>query len=263
VRYENGQLKPALGYIATLAQYVIEQGHPQTEAQQTLLEHINRAVRANYDNEVPFASWSELDAVAVAYRSQSSDRFETFLHNFKLKQIYTPREKLPLSDKALHLVQELDFIGVKWSNVFGFTVGLIQADGLSLEQIQAVSEQFVAFNNLLYRNPKELQIPNLVWLVAFTLGGVLCFVFEQGSSPEVASFVESQKKGSPAYDQGSLSLGWTVQTRATTFIWTVDLKDRQVYRHFGKQPDKLSYHTRQMTKELAALREVLKDVLEC
>lgn len=186
--------------------------------------------------------------------------FVELVQEFRLRREFIPLEQLNLSAAGMALVDKVNFVGIKWSDAFGFTVGLVRADALSEAQINEISQNFIKFNDRLYRRREELRLPFLSWLVAFTLGGVLCFVFERGGGEDKIDFIGEKKKGSSSYDQGVASLG--VQTSATTFSWTVDLTVRRVYKHLGKQPHRLNYHNRQMEKEMARLEEVMGGIIK-
>lgn len=287
-RYESGKHTPPVEYLACLAQLWLEHwGRDETarpELQKALLKQINRA--AQDLREPPFADWAEVTDIATGYvagqrRNQPPSGsvaaqpapaaespspppdlpFASFVELFELERAFAPRTALPLSPHAGRLSEAFDFVGVKWSNIFGFTVGVVRADARAEPELEAYSRRFIAFNDWVYWHRKELDVSFLAWAVAFTLGGVLCFVYEQGCSKTVVDFIGQQRKESPAYRQGGTSLGWSVQTSATTFSWTIDLAARRVYRHTGKHPDKLSYHTRQMLREMDFLEATFKKIL--
>lgn len=74
-RYENGTHPPPLGYIACLARLVAEQ-RAETSAstyRETLLQEVNRAIRANYD-ELPFQDWDEVGAIAAEHLTKQQNR---------------------------------------------------------------------------------------------------------------------------------------------------------------------------------------------
>lgn len=186
--------------------------------------------------------------------------FAKLLPEIKLKRQYTPIQQLDLKPETVMLVEDFSFVGIKWWSVFAFTVGFIQADGLNKTEIEDKIDRFIQFNDKLYRDPKGLDISWPVWFVGFTLGGVVCLVFEDGCSEELIDFIDQKRSDSQAYGQGISAMFW-VQTKSTSLIWAVDLKAKQLYRHQGKQPDGTNYHARTMVQECEQLEKLINDIL--
>lgn len=80
VRYENGTVKPPVGYLAALATLIAGElaarDRPMEDVQTTLLRDINKAVRRfyqperNFQNAAPFWSWNDLAQAATAYLAE-------------------------------------------------------------------------------------------------------------------------------------------------------------------------------------------------
>lgn len=185
-----------------------------------------------------------------------------FIREFGMLREFVPVENLGVAPEVASLGENLDFVGIKWSSFFGFTVALVKADELSRDQIKGLSGEFFRFNDLLYKNPEGLRVSRIARWLAFTLSGVICFVFEGGCSDELVTFIGEQKQGSPAYDEGITSLRVAVQHCATSFSWSVDLRARRVYKHLGKQPERSNYHVRRTVAEVARLEDNLKTILQ-
>lgn len=61
-RYESGQLRPPLGYVAELSRLLAEkEGASGEAARRALLNEVNKVVRQCYVDEKPFASWQALE----------------------------------------------------------------------------------------------------------------------------------------------------------------------------------------------------------
>ena len=125
VRYENEDLKPPLGYLTCLARLVIDKQKGSEQDRQNLLVQLNRAIRHNYDYEVPFQTWPELDAVADAYlveRGQKTDATASLPRPHSPTDPASPSPPLPAETPALPVFYTerpdeqsklLDYIAIK------------------------------------------------------------------------------------------------------------------------------------------------------
>lgn len=185
---------------------------------------------------------------------------DNFIQEFRLKRIFTPAQQLPLAVSWADQMANFDFLGLNWSVLFGFSLALVKADSLSQTRIMELSQQFIEFNNRLARRPQELQLPVLAQWLTFTMAGVICFIFEDGCTEELITFIGDQKQGSPAFDKGVLSLLW-IQTKATCLAWTVDLNAGRLYKHLGRRPDGSNYHARQVIKQTTELENIIQAII--
>lgn len=187
--------------------------------------------------------------------------FETFITELRLKREFTTLEDRPLSPETKELLQKFRFVGAKWWSIFGFVVSVIKADGLTKKEIEDISEAAFQLNDRLHGRPSELGIPKIFWLIGFTSGGVICFVYEDDWSEELMNHIGQQRRKTPGYDEG-ITLRPAFQMQATSFAWSVDLKSRRIFRHLGKQPDIVGYHPYQVQKQLANLEAIIKAILQ-
>ena len=72
-RYERGSMRPAPGYLASLARLVVERLPAEAALaaryRHALLDEINKALRVCYPDSPPFASWEALCEAARMWRS--------------------------------------------------------------------------------------------------------------------------------------------------------------------------------------------------
>lgn len=74
-RYESGQLRPPLGYVAELARLLAGREEAGSGVMQgALLDEVNRVVRWCYVGEKPFASWQELERVGRDAASKATSK---------------------------------------------------------------------------------------------------------------------------------------------------------------------------------------------
>jgi hypothetical protein len=72
------------------------------------------------------------------------------------------------------------------------------------------------------------------------MAGLLLVVFEQGSSTIARRAVAAAQRPGPTYSDGVTSVA--IAKQATTLFWSVDLAQRQIYRHTGKQSSGWNFH---------------------
>ncbi|GAB4168698.1 MAG: hypothetical protein Fur005_30020 [Roseiflexaceae bacterium] len=158
---------------------------------------------------------------------------------------------LALPTPSSTLTAPFDYIGVRWNATFGFTIGVLRGDTLSSEDIQQYCNHFALLTNTIYNHSHILDIGFLQRTLLFTMAGLLLVVFEQGSSSTARAVVASAQRPGPTYSEGVVSASSAKQ--ATTLFWSVDLAQRQIYRHTGKQSSGWNFHI-QWTNE--ALDEI-------
>ena len=174
----------------------------------------------------------------------------------------TPIEGLSLPGDVKRLGNHFDFVGLKWSSQFGFTVAFCPGDGLSKNQITERCHQFFELNNQIYRKPqKSLNINFVDWLIASTWSGVLCFVFENGYNEEEYQFIQEHRDEALTYRKSAFSVSLSVQTTATSHVWAVHLPDQRVDKHLGKRPFAVNYHIRKTHAEHKQLETQLNQIL--
>jgi WD40 repeat protein/transcriptional regulator with XRE-family HTH domain len=70
-RYENGHLRPPIGYLAHLASRLVDQIDPGDkdiqQKKERILDEANQAIRWCFPDEVPFEKWEELQDMADSY----------------------------------------------------------------------------------------------------------------------------------------------------------------------------------------------------
>jgi len=75
-KYETGTLRPAIGYLAFLAQAYInrleKEGEATSDAKEELRKEINAAIAPNYERVKKFATWDEIVLCAQAYQDARS-----------------------------------------------------------------------------------------------------------------------------------------------------------------------------------------------
>lgn len=144
----------------------------------------------------------------------------------KLRQgLSQEKEFKPVEELNLPEIQALPkegfvFVGAReyWGSVA--SIGLVQADGLTEDEIKTLCERFFAITKSLKKYANVLVVHTLKGSGAVQLGsfGLLCFVYENGCSRDLIEFIQKQKRGSASEKHYAV-------------YWVLDPSARQVHTH--------------------------------